>query len=64
MICPQKTESKCSALCQHPQEEERDLCDRLLTQLKAGTDVRFGDYTMREVDLLNTYQLLTAKPVV
>ncbi|MEW5302457.1 MAG: hypothetical protein WDW36_005239 [Sanguina aurantia] len=46
------------------QEEERDLCDRLLTQLKAGTDVRFGDYTMREVDLLNTYQLLTAKPVV
>ncbi|MEW5310603.1 MAG: hypothetical protein WDW38_002386 [Sanguina aurantia] len=56
--------TECCVLSRLPQEEERDLCDRLLTQLKAGTDVRFGDYTMREVDLLNTYQLLTAKPVV
>lgn len=46
------------------QEMEQDLCERLIKQLNDGLDVRFGDWSPRDIDTLNTYQLLTAKPVV
>ena len=32
--------------------------------VEAGKELRFGDWTLREVDLINEGQYLTAKPVV
>lgn len=32
--------------------------------MQEGKDVRLGDWTAREIEILNTWQLLTAKPVV
>lgn len=32
--------------------------------VQEGKDVRLGDWTAREIEILNTWQLLTAKPVV
>jgi hypothetical protein len=32
--------------------------------LQEGKDVRLGDWTAREIEILNSWQLLTAKPVV
>jgi len=38
---------------------------RAYTELaQEGKDVRFGDWTAKEIDVLNVFQLLTAKPVV
>jgi ribosome-binding ATPase YchF (GTP1/OBG family) len=36
----------------------------VLAWLQEGQDVRLGDWTAREIEILNTWQLLTAKPVV
>jgi obg-like ATPase 1 len=45
--------------------EELDLLTRLLALLRdAGKDVRLGDWSSNDIDFLNEYQLLTAKPVV
>eukprot|EP00850_Spirogloea_muscicola_P010624 SM000063S20014 [mRNA] locus=s63:271135:275767:- [translate_table: standard] len=41
-----------------------ECCQKVMEWLKDGKDVRLGDWKMAEVELLNTYQLLTAKPVV
>lgn len=46
------------------QLEEYALCEKLVKVLEEGTDVRFGDWTAREIEILNEYQLLTAKPAV
>jgi hypothetical protein len=32
--------------------------------LQEGKDVRLGDWTARDIEILNSWQLLTAKPVV
>uniref|UniRef100_A0A2P2KS39 Obg-like ATPase 1 n=1 Tax=Rhizophora mucronata TaxID=61149 RepID=A0A2P2KS39_RHIMU len=32
--------------------------------LKDGKDVRLGDWKAADIEILNTFQLLTAKPVV
>lgn len=40
------------------------LLSQVMQWLKDGSDVRLGDWTAREIEVLNTWQLLTAKPVV
>lgn len=36
----------------------------MLAWTQEGNDVRLGDWTAREIEVLNSWQLLTAKPVV
>lgn len=45
-------------------KEELECAEKFLAHLKTDTDIRFGDWNIREVEYLNTYQLLSAKPVV
>jgi len=37
---------------------------QVLAWLQEGNDVRLGDWTAREIEILNTWMLLTGKPVV
>jgi len=46
------------------QLEEFELCERIMALLNDGKDVRFGEWSAKDVDQLNIYQLLSAKPVV
>lgn len=46
------------------QLEELALAEKLVAVLEAGTDVRFADWDAKEIEILNGYQLLTAKPAV
>lgn len=46
------------------EKDALDLCERALECLKSETDVRFGDWGLKDIEILNTLQLLTAKPVV
>lgn len=46
------------------QKEELECAERVLALLKEETDVRFGNWSQKDTDFLNTWQLLTAKPVV
>lgn len=46
------------------QEEELELCKRLQALLEEGKDVRMGEWSAKDIDVLNEYQLLTAKPAV
>ncbi|WVZ94611.1 hypothetical protein U9M48_040481 [Paspalum notatum var. saurae] len=43
---------------------EHELCERVMAHLEAGKDVRLGDWKAADIEILNTFQLLTAKPVV
>ncbi|CAD5163479.1 unnamed protein product [Musa acuminata subsp. malaccensis] len=43
---------------------EHELCDRIKAWLNDGKDVRLGDWKAADVEILNSFQLLTAKPVV
>ncbi|KAG8046720.1 hypothetical protein GUJ93_ZPchr0008g13426 [Zizania palustris] len=43
---------------------EHELCEKLIAHLESGKDVRFGDWKIADIEILNTFQLLTAKPVV
>jgi len=43
---------------------ELDLINRCLEMLNNNKDIRHGDWKGKDVEYLNTYQLLTAKPVV
>ncbi|TVU02111.1 hypothetical protein EJB05_52477 [Eragrostis curvula] len=43
---------------------ELELCQRVLAHINEGKDVRLGDWKAADVEILNTFQLLTAKPVV
>ncbi|GJN09482.1 hypothetical protein PR202_ga27493 [Eleusine coracana subsp. coracana] len=43
---------------------EHELCQRVLAHLNDGKDIRLGDWKAADVEILNTFQLLTAKPVV
>ncbi|ERF70590.1 Obg-like ATPase [Endocarpon pusillum] len=45
-------------------KEEEALVDRILQWLKDGKDIRKGDWTPKEVEIINPLMLLTAKPVV
>ena len=37
---------------------------QVLAWVRDGKDVRLGDWSAREIEILNSWQLLTAKPVV
>ncbi|CAN6195880.1 unnamed protein product [Urochloa humidicola] len=43
---------------------EHELCERVLKHLQDGKDVRLGDWKAADIEILNTFQLLSAKPVV
>eukprot|EP00299_Pterocystis_sp_00344_P004627 c15893_g1_i1.p1 GENE.c15893_g1_i1~~c15893_g1_i1.p1 ORF type:complete len:402 (+),score=90.01 c15893_g1_i1:1-1206(+) len=43
---------------------ELEFAKGLLESLKAGNEARFGDYSARDIEFLNNYLLLTAKPVI
>ncbi|KAL5232343.1 hypothetical protein ABZP36_031119 [Zizania latifolia] len=43
---------------------EHELCEKVIAHLESGKDVRFGDWKIADIEILNTFQLLTAKPVV
>lgn len=43
---------------------EHELCQRVMAHLREGKDVRLGEWKSAEIEILNTFQLLTAKPVV
>ncbi|KAF1984670.1 hypothetical protein K402DRAFT_358608 [Aulographum hederae CBS 113979] len=45
-------------------KEEQATVEKILEHLKAGKDVRKGDWSPKEVEVINTLFLLTAKPVV
>ncbi|TKA64379.1 Obg-like ATPase 1 [Cryomyces minteri] len=45
-------------------KEEQATVEKILEMLKAGKDVRKGDWTPKEVEVINPLFLLTAKPVV
>ncbi|KAJ6753328.1 OBG GTPASE FAMILY [Salix purpurea] len=43
---------------------ELEMCQRVKAWLEDEKDVRLGDWKAADVEILNTFQLLTAKPVV
>ncbi|KAG1365038.1 putative Obg-like ATPase 1 [Cocos nucifera] len=43
---------------------EHVLCEKVKAWLKDGKDVHLGEWKAADVEILNTFQLLTAKPVV
>ncbi|KAF7025305.1 hypothetical protein CFC21_043457 [Triticum aestivum] len=43
---------------------DHELCQRIMTHLQDGKDLRLGEWKAAEIEILNTFQLLTAKPVV
>ncbi|CAA2956879.1 obg-like ATPase 1 [Olea europaea subsp. europaea] len=43
---------------------EHDLCLRVKSVLEEGKDLRLVDWKAADIEILNTFQLLTAKPVV
>merc|ERR1712086_462864 len=43
---------------------EMDTMNRVVELVESGVDVRFGNWNKFDVEVLNQYQLLTAKPVV
>lgn len=45
-------------------KEEQATVEKLLAWLKDGKDIRKGDWTPKEVEVINPLSLLTAKPVV
>ncbi|KAL0206560.1 hypothetical protein P9112_001867 [Eukaryota sp. TZLM1-RC] len=44
--------------------EEYDFFARIKAMLEEGDQIRFADYEPKEIDWLNEFQLLTAKPVI
>jgi obg-like ATPase 1 len=46
------------------QKDELETAERLLAHLQTNTDIRFGEWSAKDVEFLNQYMLLTAKPVV
>ncbi|GAX73034.1 hypothetical protein CEUSTIGMA_g486.t1 [Chlamydomonas eustigma] len=46
------------------QIEELECAERIKAWLEDNKDVRFGEWSAKDIDILNQYQLLTAKPVV
>lgn len=47
-----------------PSQMEMAVIDKCLEMLNAGKEIRFGDWKAKEIEILNTYQLLTAKPMI
>ena len=45
-------------------KEEFDCLEKVLKWMETGKEVRQGDWSTLEIEVLNRYQLLTAKPVI
>jgi obg-like ATPase 1 len=45
-------------------KQELETHEKVLEWLKAGKDVRAGDWKALDIEFINTLQLLSAKPVV
>ncbi|CAA6668078.1 unnamed protein product [Spirodela intermedia] len=43
---------------------EHECCEKFKAWVTDGKDIRLGDWKTAEVEVLNTFQLLTAKPVI
>ncbi|CAJ1962954.1 unnamed protein product, partial [Sphenostylis stenocarpa] len=43
---------------------ELECCQRVKALLEEGKDVRLGDWKAADIEILNSFQLLTAKPVI
>ncbi|ERN07670.1 hypothetical protein AMTR_s00155p00051130 [Amborella trichopoda] len=43
---------------------EHECCEKVKAWLEEGKDVRLGDWKATEIEIFNSFQLLTAKPVV
>ncbi|KAG4948987.1 hypothetical protein JHK82_042181 [Glycine max] len=43
---------------------ELECCQRVKALLEEGKDIRLGDWKAADIEILNSFQLLTAKPVV
>mmetsp|Transcript_16865 Transcript_16865/g.47101 ORF Transcript_16865/g.47101 Transcript_16865/m.47101 type:complete len:393 (-) Transcript_16865:222-1400(-) len=46
------------------QKEDMEHLEKIIALLEEGKDVRLGDWSVKEIEFLNTLQLLSAKPVV
>lgn len=46
------------------QKEDLEAGQKVLAWLEEGKDIRFGDWTTREIEWLNEVQFITSKPVV
>ncbi|KAL9657232.1 hypothetical protein ABK040_011454 [Willaertia magna] len=49
---------------QKEKKDELASVDKALEYLRQGKEVRFGDWTGKDIELLNPHQLLTAKPMI
>ncbi len=45
-------------------KDELASAEKMLEWLEAGKDIRFGDWSIKDIDWLNNMQFITAKPVV
>ena len=45
-------------------KEEFDILSKILKTMEEGKDVRAGHWSAAEIEVINRYQLLSAKPVV
>lgn len=43
---------------------ELDCLEKVVALLESGKDARFGDWNIKEVDIINPLNLLTAKPII
>ncbi|GMH38753.1 hypothetical protein BSKO_06637 [Bryopsis sp. KO-2023] len=46
------------------ENEQMEMCEKFIAWLEEGKDIRFGEWSLKEIDFLNTLTLLSAKPVV
>jgi obg-like ATPase 1 len=46
------------------QKEEMEAAEKVLAWLQEGKDIRFGDWSAREIEWLNEMQFISSKPVV
>ena len=53
--------SKLRGAVQKEQKEEREIAEKVLAWVEAGNDVRFGDWSLREVEALNTWCVWRAR---
>lgn len=45
-------------------KEEFEILKKILQTMQEGKDIRMGHWNAAEIEVINTYQLLSAKPVV
>eukprot|EP00003_Mantamonas_plastica_P013675 TRINITY_DN2383_c0_g1_i1.p1 TRINITY_DN2383_c0_g1~~TRINITY_DN2383_c0_g1_i1.p1 ORF type:complete len:431 (-),score=129.65 TRINITY_DN2383_c0_g1_i1:14-1306(-) len=55
---------KCRDAKEGPKKEAFDMISKIVAHLEDDREIRFGDWSSKEVEYLNTLQFLTAKPVI